>query len=154
MSGRAVATRSRAARSGACRPKAGRSGRLTHADRVLAHLRRQNQPLSAYQILDDLRDDGVTAAVTVYRALDQLLAAGQVHRIESFNAWVACCDPNHQEAAVFEICGDCGAVTEYVGTSLAQDLAALSKHTGFLPEHSVIEIRGCCRECRPDAPSV
>ena len=141
-------------RAGAARSATRRSGRLTHADRVLAHLRGQNKPLSAYQILDDLRDEGVTAAVTVYRALDQLLAAGQVHRIESFNAWVACRDPNHKEAPVFEICGDCGSVTEHVGTCLAQGLADQSKHTGFVPEHSVIEIRGRCSECRPEASSV
>ncbi len=131
-----------------------RSGRRTHADRVLEHLRRQTRPLSAYQILEDLRDDGVTAATTVYRALDQLLAARRVHRIESLNAWTACCDPSHTETPVFEICEDCGAVTEHVHTSLTKDIAALSSHSGFEPSHSVIEIRGRCGACRADAPTV
>ena len=130
---------------------AGRSERRTHADRVLEHLRRQNKPLSAYKILEDLRSEGVTAATTVYRALDQLLAAGRVHRIESLNAWTACCDPSHAETPVFEICEDCGTVTEHVDTRVAQDIATLSKRSGFTPERSVIEIRGRCGTCRADA---
>ncbi|MEM7120713.1 MAG: Fur family transcriptional regulator [Pseudomonadota bacterium] len=129
----------------------GKSRRRTHADRVLDHLRHQDKPLSAYQILEALRSEGVTAATTVYRALDQLLAAGRVHRIESLNAWTVCCDPRHTETPVFEICEDCGAVTEHVDTRLAENIAALSSHSGFKPEHSVIEIRGRCGACRPDA---
>ena len=130
---------------------AGRSERRTHADRVLEHLRRQSKPLSAYQILEDLRSDGVTAATTVYRALDQLLAAGRVHRIESLNAWTACCAPRHAETPVFEICTDCGAVTEHLDARLAYDVAQLSDRTGFSPDRSVIEIRGRCGDCRSNA---
>ncbi|MCG8359209.1 MAG: transcriptional repressor [Kiloniellales bacterium] len=128
--------------------------RKTHAERVFDHLRRQTKPLSAYQILEDLRSEGVTAATTVYRALDQLVASGRVHKIESLNAFSACCDPSHAEAPVFEICDDCGAVTEHVGTDVTKSIAALSSHSGFHPEHSVIEIRGRCGTCRADAPTV
>ncbi len=133
---------------------AGKSGRRTHSDRVLELLRRQTKPMSAYQILEDLRGDGVTAATTVYRALDQLLVAGHVHRIESLNAWTACCDPSHSETPVFEICENCGAVTEHVDTRLNKDIVALTSHSGFKPEHSVIEIRGRCGACRVDASTV
>lgn len=133
---------------------AGRPGRRTHADRVLEHLGRQTKPLSAYQILEGLRGDGVNAATTVYRALEQLLAAGRVHRIESLNAWTVCCDPSHTETPVFEICEHCGAVTEHVDARLAENIAALSSHSGFKPEHSVIEIRGSCCACRADSPTI
>ena len=34
------------------------SRRKTHAERVFEHLRHQTKALSAYQILDDLRDQG------------------------------------------------------------------------------------------------
>ncbi len=128
--------------------------RKTHAERVFEHLKRQAKPLSAYQILEDLRGDGVTAATTVYRALEQLVRSGRVHRIESLNAFTACCDPNHDEVPVFEICESCGAVTEHVDAGLAKSIAALSSHSGFTPEHSVIEIRGRCGACRADAPTV
>ncbi len=81
--------------------------RFTHADRVLEFLRGQRRPFSAYEILEALRQDGVTAATTVYRALDKLHEAGQVHRIESLNAWTVCCKPNHSDPSVFEICDFC-----------------------------------------------
>lgn len=128
--------------------------RKTHAERVFEHLHHQSKPLSAYQILENLRSEGVTAATTVYRALDQLVASGRVHKIQSLNAFTVCCDPSHDAAPVFEICEDCGTVTEHVDTGLTKNIAALSNQSGFKPEHSVIEIRGRCGTCRADAPTV
>ena len=130
------------------------SKRKTHAERVFEHLRHQTKALSAYQILDDLRDQGVTAATTVYRALDQLVASGRLHRIASLNAFTVCADPRHTETPVFEICKECGDVTERVGTGLTENIAILSRRSGFQPEHSVIEIRGRCGACRADAQPV
>lgn len=132
---------------------AGRSARRTHADRVLEHLRHQTKPQSAYEILEDMRAQGITAATTVYRALDKLLAAGRVHRIESLNAWTTCCEPHHSETPVFEICDGCGAVTEHMDAHLARDIAALSERTGFVPDRSVIEIHGRCGACHAGAPT-
>lgn len=126
--------------------------RPTHADRVLECLRRQGRPLSAYEILEALREDSVNAATTVYRALDKLLEAGHVHRIESLNAWTACREPHHSETPVFEICDGCGNVTEHVTSNLARDIAALSTDSGFAPDRSVIEIHGRCSDCGATAP--
>ena len=123
------------------------STRVTHADRVLEYLQHRNRPVSAYEILEDLRDEGVTAATTVYRALAKLNASRRVHRIESLNAWAACCEPHHVETPVFEICDDCGSVKEHVDTSLASNIAALSARSGFVPDRSVIEIHGRCSNC-------
>ena len=66
------------------------SKRKTHAERVFEHLRDQTKALSAYQILDDLREEWVTAATTVYRALHHLVASGRVHRIGSLKAATVC----------------------------------------------------------------
>ena len=38
--------------------------RLTHADRVFQYLKNQDQPLSAYDILEGMRSEGVAAATT------------------------------------------------------------------------------------------
>ncbi|MEM1345526.1 MAG: transcriptional repressor [Pseudomonadota bacterium] len=140
-------------RGGSTGKSEGRSGRQTHAERVLAHLRRQEKPQTAYQILEDLRSDGVTAPTTVYRALDHLVAAGDVCRIESLNAWTARLTPSQGKTPVFEICEHCGSVTEHVDTRLARDIAALSRHTGFQPERSILEIRGRCGSCRSLEPA-
>jgi len=124
-----------------------RSKRVTHADRVFNYLQAQNRPVSAYDILEGLRDDGVTASTTVYRALEKLLDAGKVHRIESLNAWTVCCGGHDGKTPVFAICDDCGTVTEHVDDEFADSIAGLSKRTGFAPIHSVLELHGRCSDC-------
>lgn len=121
--------------------------RTTHADRVLGFLKSQDRPLSAYEILEGLRSDGVTASTTVYRALDKLLEAGRIHRIESLNAWTVCCSAHDGSTPVFVICDDCGTVTEHVGADFADSIASLSKRTGFAPNYSVLELHGRCIDC-------
>jgi len=56
-------------------------------------LTKAEAPLSAYTILDKLRDQGFRAPLQVYRALDKLLEYGVVHRLESINSFVACAHP-------------------------------------------------------------
>ncbi len=130
-----------------------RSKRITHADRVLRYLQQQDRPLSAYDILEGLRSDGVTASTTVYRALEKLLDAGQVHRIESLNAWTVCCGEHDHEIPVFAICDDCGNVTEHIDSDFNHSIAGLSERTGFEPNHSVLEIHGRCSECNTGVPA-
>ena len=121
--------------------------RITHAERVFAYLKPCDRPASAYDILDALRADGVTASTTVYRALDKLADTGHVHRIESLNAWTVCCGSHEGKTPVFEICDDCGSVTEHIDDEFAGSIASLSKRTGFAPNHTVLEIHGRCSVC-------
>ena len=123
------------------------SKRIMHADRVLRYLQQQDRPVSAYDILEGLRTDGVTASTTVYRALEKLTNEGRIHRIESLNAWTVCCGQHDQKIPVFEICSDCGIVTEHIDTDFKNSVASLSKTTGFEPNHSVLEIHGRCSDC-------
>ncbi|MCC2690339.1 MAG: zur, partial [Rhizobiaceae bacterium] len=55
---------------------------------VLARLEAASGPVSAYGLLDQLRDDGFRAPLQVYRALEGLIKGGLVHRLESLNAFV------------------------------------------------------------------
>ena len=82
---------------------------------VMAALRAAEHPLSAYQILDVeiVRDNGLKAPLTVYRALDKLIALGLVHRIESLSAFVLCDHEPHSEPAAFMICQDCRSTIEF-----------------------------------------
>ncbi|MEO0915365.1 MAG: Fur family transcriptional regulator [Pseudomonadota bacterium] len=130
-----------------------RSKRVTHADRVFSYLKTKDRPMSAYEILDGLRKDGVSASTTVYRALEKLLEAGKVHRIESLNAWTVCCGAHDGKTPVFAICDDCGAVTEHVDSDFAASIASLSERTGFHPNHSVLELHGRCSSCSAAVPS-
>ena len=73
---------------------------------VLDALSGAHGPLSAYTILDQLRDHGLRAPLQVYRALEKLLEYGLVHRLESLNAFVACRHPHcgDDSTMAFAIC--------------------------------------------------
>jgi Fur family zinc uptake transcriptional regulator len=116
---------------------------------VFETLKTANQPLSAYNILDRLRDKGVRAPTQIYRALESLLAAGQVHRLESLNAFIPCNHSHCQahEQAAFAICEACGKVTEFSNPNIEEGLARWGGEADFQISHTTIELRGLCRDC-------
>ena len=68
---------------------------------VLGALLSSHRPLGAYEIIDELaKSMPRPAPITVYRALDFLMANGLVHRIESGNAYLACAAHDHDVAVV------------------------------------------------------
>ncbi len=121
--------------------------RITHADRILGFLKNQNKPLTAYEILEMMRDDGIKAATTVYRGLDKLNEKGLIHRIESLNAWTVCCGSHKNKIPVFEICNDCGDVKEHLDQKLTDNIKNLAIRTGFKANNPVLEIHGLCVSC-------
>ena len=114
---------------------------------VLKVLSNASQPLGAYAILDKLRSQGFKAPLTVYRALEQLAGQGLVHKLESLNSWTICCGEHQANPPVFEICNDCGNVTEQFDRELVKSLNSMSERSGFIPDRSVIEIHGRCDDC-------
>ena len=118
---------------------------------VLNVLTKASQPLGAYAILAELRSYGFKAPLTVYRALDQLAGMGLVHKLESLNSWTSCCGDHHANPPVFEICNDCGNVTEHFDKELIKNLSNVSERSGFIPDRSIIEIHGRCDDCGTDA---
>jgi Fur family transcriptional regulator, zinc uptake regulator len=118
---------------------------------VLGVLETSHEPVSAYTILERLRDDGFRAPLQVYRALEKLLAFGKVHRLESINAFVACSHAGHSHSGgvtVFAICETCGKVEEFHDDIISERLAMWQENTKFKPEKTTIEIRGFCTNCR------
>lgn len=117
---------------------------------VMGALTNAEGPLSAYTILDQLRDDGFRAPLQVYRALDKLMETGMVHRLESLNAFVACrhsaCS-NHGQI-VFMICEECGNVCEIDDTALTKRLKTLATQAQFALKRATIELRGVCPTCQ------
>ncbi|ADZ71127.1 Fur family transcriptional regulator [Polymorphum gilvum] len=107
-------------------------------------------PLTAYTILDRLRDDGFRAPLQVYRALDKLVEFGLVHRLESLNAFVACRHPDceEHETIAFAICEKCGGVIEFADDRITANLKAWAKQEGFALAKTTIELRGLCRACQ------
>ncbi|TKT69139.1 Fur family transcriptional regulator [Aquamicrobium sp. LC103] len=116
---------------------------------VLETLAKAEGPLSAYTILDKLRDDGFRAPLQVYRALDKLLGFGLIHRLESLNAFVACAHPHcHAHGLIaFAICEKCGQVDEFSDEVVQKRLAGWAEDHRFKAEKTTIEIRGRCANC-------
>ena len=123
---------------------------LTHnQELVLGALAHAEWPLSAYDILDRLRDDGLRAPLQVYRALEKLTERGLAHRLESLNAFVCCADADcHRTgSSAFAICERCGKVEEFAERAIEKRLQDWSKGTGFVPSRMTIELRGLCAGC-------
>ncbi|MDW9414959.1 transcriptional repressor [Sinorhizobium meliloti] len=118
---------------------------------VMGALAHSDGPMSAYTILDKLRDNGFRAPLQVYRALDKLLEYGLVHRLESLNAFVACSCPHEHEhdhgVTAFTICEGCGQVTEFHDEVIEDRLSTLVRAQEFKTEKTTIEIRGHCKSC-------
>ncbi|MGO4439910.1 Fur family transcriptional regulator [Rhizobium sp. RAF56] len=118
---------------------------------VFEVLTKAEGPLSAYTILDRLRDHGFRAPLQVYRALDKLLEYGVVHRLESINSFVACAHPDedcHNHGIVaFAICDGCGHVIEFHDHEVDHRLLGWLKGQSFKPEKATIEVRGHCAAC-------
>ncbi len=93
---------------------------------MLQALLSSHRPLGAYEVIDELaKSMPRPAPITVYRALDFLMANGLVHRIESRNAYLACAHDHDAAAMVaFLICERCGSVGEIPAAPVAQSLSA------------------------------
>lgn len=117
---------------------------------VLDALRRTSKPLTAYELLDALRDHGMRAPLTVYRALDALRERGLAHRLESIKAFVACSEHDHQheERPAFAVCGSCGTVLELEDPALLELLTRIAADKGFRIDRSMVELLGNCSPCR------
>lgn len=116
---------------------------------VLELVCKAEQPVGAYQLLDELRECGRSAAPpTVYRALDFLLEQGLVHRLATNNTYLACAHPQHPHAAVFLVCGSCGHTQEVHTEGVIEELGRQAASFGFAIQHASVEVTGLCQLCR------
>ncbi|MCH9806272.1 MAG: transcriptional repressor [Alphaproteobacteria bacterium] len=114
---------------------------------VLAALRRRGKPASAYDLIGDLKPEGVKAPPTVYRALGRLIEDGLVHRLESLNAFVACTHDHAHDAVAFAVCDECGSVSEFDVPQVAKVFGKWASSEQFNLRHTTMELRGCCSAC-------
>jgi Fur family zinc uptake transcriptional regulator len=121
---------------------------------VLDQLRSQlGQPVSAYDLVAKLKDQGIRYPVTVYRALEKLMIAGLVHRIETANAFVACCDTCDAHQPLFAVCDDCGRATELHTDDAVSVLEAAVSKIGFEVSAMNLELKGTCSDCQRQSGS-
>jgi len=116
---------------------------------VLEIIWSQHHPIGAYDVLQKLQEAGhKPAPPTAYRALEFLVHARLVHRIESLNAYIGCPSPNNSHQCQFFICSDCGHIAELNNPAISSALKDGAETLGFEARQPVIEIHGLCRNCR------
>ncbi|ADM08428.1 transcriptional regulator (Fur family protein) [Parvularcula bermudensis HTCC2503] len=119
---------------------------------VLEVLGREEEPMKAYELLAALKDKGVKAPMTVYRALDRLELRGLVHKLDAMNAFVACNHDQPHRVQMFTMCSECSKVTEIKEQRVTsvnwQGIAKIGTENGFEASSARVELRGICAECR------
>jgi len=126
-----------------------RGSRLTGQRRdILNCVAESHSATGAYDIVERMAARGSRPApITVYRALDFLLAHGLVHKIESRNAFIACSHSHDGEPAALLICERCALVAELDAPQVFAGLARAAAGQGFRPTGTVIEMTGTCSAC-------
>ena len=115
---------------------------------ILSCLREAKEPMSAYAILDRVRTAGISHPPTVYRALNDLIEKGMVHRLQSRSAFIACGHGGCDGRLAFAVCRACGKVVE-ISLSDADEARLLGlAPKEIAPEQVTIEIAGLCQACR------
>jgi Fur family zinc uptake transcriptional regulator len=130
--------------------------RMTRNDRtVFTCLENHGQPMKAYELLECLRQEGINAPMTVYRALSRLTDRGLVRKIESLNAYYALPPGEKASCAAFLICRRCKALSfrhldGEVVSSLTKGIevadAYIELKTDCLARHGETLMSGACQE--------
>src|SRR5262249_38310972 len=106
--------------------------------------------IGAYEVLDRLAVQGERLApISVYRAIDALVAAGIVHRFESRNAFFAC-HAGHEQRQLVLACEKCGSVAEVDGAKVFAAIDKTAEGASFVassPKGAVVEGWGLCGNC-------
>ncbi len=103
--------------------------------------------LKAYEILDQLKDKGVRAPMTVYRALDGLETKGHIHKLDGLNAFVLCNHEGPHVVQTFLVCESCSTVKELEVVALEADILPAVRSADFDLHTARLEIKGNCASC-------
>lgn len=105
------------------------------------------EPLKAYEILDKLKELGVRAQMTVYRALDGLEEKGHIHKMDGLNAFVLCNHEGPHVVQTFLVCDKCSTVQELDVVAVEADIAPAVNAASFDMHTARLEIKGNCITC-------
>ncbi len=118
--------------------------------KVFEEIAATHSSIGAYEILARLTEKGTRVApISVYRAIDALLDAGVIHRLESKNAFFACRRADHTTGRrpLFLSCEKCGAVGEVDGQDIFDLIGERAKGAKFTPRVKFVEVQGICPRC-------
>ena len=123
------------------------AGLLKNEKLVWDVLMASRDPLKAYEILDRLKERGVRAPMTVYRALDGLEAKGHIHKLDGLNAFVVCNHEGPHVVQTFLVCESCSTVKELQVVAVEADIAPAVRAAAFDMHTARLEIKGHCNAC-------
>lgn len=113
--------------------------------RVLEILVHNQKPMGAYDVLEHLGQyiDNPKPP-TAYRAIEFWQEHGFLHRIESLNAYITCCEDHSHSDTHFLVCDDCNTVEEihthhHNNKNIPQ---------GFNAKRTFTETHGTCGDCK------
>lgn len=117
---------------------------------VLQLLQASGKPLSAYEVLDRLREQGTQwQPPTVYRALDYLVEQGLAHYLQSIQKYVVCPQQGCEQFSQLLICVQCGQVQEApMAPALLTLLKAQMAEQHFTLAPQFLELKGVCLPCQ------
>lgn len=120
---------------------------------VLQLLQASGKPLSAYEVLDRLREQGTQwQPPTVYRALDYLVEQGLAHYLQSIQKYVVCPQQGCEQFSQLMICVQCGQVQEApMAPALLTLLKAQMAEQYFTLAPQFLELKGVCLHCQSTA---
>ncbi len=123
------------------------AGLLKNEKLVWDVLAASKDPLKAYEILDRLKERGVRAPMTVYRALDGLEAKGHIHKLDGLNAFVVCNHEGPHVVQTFLVCESCSTVKELEVVAVEADIAPAVRAAAFDMHTARLELKGNCSAC-------
>ena len=118
-------------------------------EKVISVLANTSQPIGAYQIIELLSSDTATIKPpSVYRAIAFWAEHGFIHRIESLNAYIICCEHSkHTHFCIF-ICKNCSAVQEIQLKGISQLIKRSLRNMQGTSIQSTSEVLGLCSKCQ------
>lgn len=124
-------------------------------EQVFQLIWQSHKPITAYKLLDLIKDSDFSATPpTVYRTLDFLMEQGLIHRINSLNAYVGCCQLGNSHTGTFMICQQCGQAQEVDDQGISDAIRDISKGFQFQVNGYATEIYGVCPSCHQATDTV
>ena len=122
---------------------------------VVEYLARQHCCLSAQEIHDGLRADGVRVGIaSVYRVLDTLAELRLVQRVD-FGDGTARFEPVEPDGHHHHhlVCDTCGKVEPFEDDPLEQALHAVADRLGYAMRGHEVVVHGACGACHGQVPT-
>ena len=122
---------------------------------VFEEIAATNTSVGAYEVLDRLASKGTRLApISVYRAIDALMEAGVIHRLESKNAFFACRRLHHDfekgKRPLVLACEKCRTVAEVESEGIFEAIDKVARGANFKPRVKFVEVSGTCPRCAKD----